>query len=152
METKSVYQAMRAFFEKDDWHFTPMDDQPVLRMAFKGDTEAFNCFAQALEERSQFTFYSVAPFNVPLAQRPAVIEFVTRANYGMFVGNFEMDLSDGEVRYKTSADVADTDMPFALFKSNVVQNVLTMDRYLAALKTVSEGEATAEEAIKQVEG
>lgn len=152
METKSVYQAMRTFFEEDDWSFTPMDDQPVLRMAFKGESEAFNCFAQALEERDQFTFYSVAPFTVPLPQRPEAIEFVTRANYGMFVGNFEMDVRDGEVRYKTSADVADTDMPAMLFKTNVVQNVLTMDRYLAALKAVAEGELTAAEAIEQVEG
>lgn len=152
MASTSIYQAMRTFFEEDDWHFTPMDDQPVLRMAFKGESEAFNCFAQALEERGQFTFYSVAPFKVPLAQRAAATEFVTRANYGMFVGNFELDLNDGEVRYKTSADVADTGAPAALFKSNVVQNVLTMDRYLAALQAVSEGKMTAAEAITQVEG
>lgn len=149
---KSVYAAMRTFFEEDDWSFTPMDDQPVLRMGFQGDSDAFNCFAQALEDRDQFAFYSVAPFTVPEAQRTAAIEFVTRANYGMFVGNFEMDLSDGEVRYCTSADVADTGMPPQLFKTNVIQNVLTMDRYLAALKQVAEGDATAADAIAQVEG
>jgi hypothetical protein len=149
---QSVYGAMRAFFEQDEWSFTPMDDQPVLRMGFQGDNGAFSCFAQAIEERGQFVFYSFAPFLVPEAQRLAVVEYITRANYGLFVGNFEMDLSDGEVRFKTSADVVGTDMPPKLFTTNVVQNVLLMDRYLGGLQAVSEGKLSPVEAIEQVEG
>ncbi len=30
--------------------------------------------------------------------RPAAMELVTRANYGLYIGNFEMDLKDGERR------------------------------------------------------
>lgn len=148
---QSVYGAMRAFFEKDEWSFTPMDDQPVLRMGFQGDNGAFSCFAQAIEERGQFVFYSFAPFLVPEDLRDAAIEYITRANYGLFVGNFEMDLSDGEIRFKTSADVAGTGMPPMLFKTNVVQNVLLMDRYLGGLQAVAEGKLSAAEAIAQVE-
>ena len=43
---------------------------------------------------------------VPARFRPAVIEYLTRINYGaMVIGNFEMDLSDGEVQFRTSVDV-----------------------------------------------
>lgn len=149
---QSVYSAMRAFFEQDEWSFTPMDDQPVLRMGFQGDNGAFQCYAQAIEERGQFVFYAFAPFMVPPPQRMAVVEYITRANYGLFVGNFEMDLSDGEVRFKTSVDVSGTAMEPALFKTNVVQNVLLMDRYLGGLQAVSEGKLSPAKAIEQVEG
>jgi len=34
--------------------------------------------------------------------RPAAMEFITRANYGLVIGNFEMDAKDGEIRYHAS--------------------------------------------------
>ena len=48
------------------------------------------------------TCYHTAPIKVPLEQRAAISEFITRANYGLTNGNFEMDFSDGELRYKTT--------------------------------------------------
>ena len=55
-------------------------------------------------------FYSVLPLNVPCGQASAIAEFITRANYGMALGNFELDFNDGEVRYKTSVDVTETEI------------------------------------------
>ena len=48
------------------------------------------------------TCYHTAPITAPLEQRAAISEFITRANYGLTNGNFEMDFSDGELRYKTT--------------------------------------------------
>ena len=48
------------------------------------------------------TCYHTAPIKAPLEQRTAISEFITRANYGLTNGNFEMDFSDGELRYKTT--------------------------------------------------
>ena len=48
------------------------------------------------------TCYHTAPIKAPLEQRAAISEFITRANYGLTNGNFEMDFSDGELRYKTT--------------------------------------------------
>ena len=46
--------------------------------------------------------YYSAPITVPEEKRTAISEFITRANYGLTNGNFEMDFSDGELRYKTT--------------------------------------------------
>jgi len=43
-------------------------------------------------------------------------KFLTRANYGMMIGNFEMDFTDGEIRYKTSIDVEGDKLSSALIK------------------------------------
>src|SRR3972149_5772185 len=105
MRDGQIFNALVAFFEEDDWNFTWMDEMPVLSMPFTGKSGKWMCYAQAREEQEQFVFYSVCPINVPKERQPAVAEFLTRANYGMIIGNFEMDYSDGEVRYKTSIDV-----------------------------------------------
>ncbi len=42
------------------------------------------------------------PVNVPEAHRPAVAELLCRLNWPLLIGSWEMDLMDGEVRYRTS--------------------------------------------------
>ena len=36
-----------------------------------------------------------------------MMEYITRANYGLRIGNFEMDLRDGEIFYKTAGVFSD---------------------------------------------
>src|SRR5688500_12466181 len=54
--------------------------------------------------------YSVLPTIVPQEKQREVMEYLTRANYGLSIGNFEMDLRDGEIRYKSSVDMADGEL------------------------------------------
>jgi len=44
-------------------------------------------------------FETRLPVNVPEKSRDAVSNYLTRANYGLLVGGFQMDFSDGEVKY-----------------------------------------------------
>jgi hypothetical protein len=143
-----------SFFEQDSWPFTPFEGQPVLQMGFRGDNGQWTCYAQAREEQSQFLFYSVCPVNAPDdgQKRLAMAEFLTRANYGLFIGNFELDLSDGEIRYKTSVDVEGDRLSPALVQQLVYANVFTMDRYLPGIMGVIYGHISPEDAIAQVEG
>jgi hypothetical protein len=147
-----ILDAMTDFFTKDEWNFTQLPEKPVLRMGFSGDDSQWTCFAQAREEQEQMCFYSVAPIKAPEERRPAMAEFITRANYGMIIGNFELDFSDGEVRYKTAIDVEGDELSFALIKSLVYANVLTMDRYTKGIMAVAFGGVEPAEAIKMVEG
>lgn len=148
-----IMEAMKDFFAKDDWNFRPLDnDRPVLRMGFAGDDAQWTCFAQAREEQEQFIFYSVSPVPAPADRRNEVAEFITRANYGMIVGNFEMDYSDGEIRYKTSIDVEDADLTHPLMRHVVYANVMTFDRYFKGLMAVMHGGSSATDAVGLVEG
>lgn len=149
-----IFDGMKQFFDTDDWNYEQVEDRPVLRMGFSGDDGQWMCFAQAREDHDQVLFYSVAQLRVPEERRAAVAEFITRANYGMIVGNFEMDYNDGEVRYKTSADVESlegSEPVTKLMKQLVYANVLTMDRYLKGLMAVAFGNVEATEGVKMIE-
>ena len=69
----------------------------------------------------------------------------------MVIGNFELDFSDGEIRYKTSLDVEGDRLSNALIKQTVYLNVLTMDKYLPALVAVINNELSVDNAIAAVE-
>ena len=146
--------AIAQFFTSDGWSFEQMPERPILRLPFQGKGGRWNCYAQVRVTRDveQVLFYSVLPLNVPVEKRSAIAEFITRANYGMALGNFELDFNDGEVRYKTSLDVTDADIPASLLRPLVYTNVLMMDKYMAGLVAVVYADVPPEEAVKQIEG
>lgn len=147
-----IYSAIVGFFESDDWNFQSMEGMPVLSMPFTGRNGKWMCYAQARERQEQFVFYSVAPVNAPEDRAGAVVEFITRANYGMIIGNFEFDYSDGEIRYKTSVDVEGSELLPALVRHMVYANVIIMDRYLSGLMRVIYAEASPEDEVTKIEG
>ena len=84
----------------------------------------------AREKQRQLVFYSVCPVRVPESLRAALAEIFTRANYDMIVGNFELDLAEGELCYKTCLDALEGPLTWTMMHRSTAANVQTMDRYL----------------------
>ena len=130
---------------------SPDEDGAIVFRYADEDERSWGCMAIADEDCEQLMFYSVWPEPVPEPRRAAVMEFVTRANYGLPVGNFELDLEDGEVRMKTSLDLEGVELSGSLCGNLVDTNLAAMGRYLEGLLAVVAGEATPAEAIDAVE-
>jgi hypothetical protein len=146
-----MFDQLVNFFTNDDWSFTRLQGQPILYTAIQGEHGAWNCYAHIREEQAQFAFYSICPIATPDDKRLAIAEFLTRANSGMILGNFELDFEDGEIRYKTSIDVTDDYLSQALIKQLVYANVSMMDAYLPGIQAVIAGDASPVEAIRKLE-
>jgi hypothetical protein len=147
-----ILEVMIRFFTEDDWSFTKIQGQSSLKIGFQGKNGEWMCYAKAKEEQQQFVFYSIAPINVPEEKRSVIAEFLTRANYGMTIGNFELDFADGEIRYKTSIDVEGVSLTFPQIKRLVYTNVTMMDEYLPGIMSVIDGDVLPVDAIAQIEG
>ena len=148
---RQFFEEIVNFFEEDGWPFVQIEGEPLLQMVFQGENGKWTCYAKARDDQEQFVFYSVCPVNTPDSKRLAVAEFLTRANSGMIIGNFEMDFEDGEIRYKTSIDVEDDSLSSALIKRLVYANVMMMDAYLPGIMSVIYGHVTPVDAIAQIE-
>src|SRR3954466_14252381 len=81
------------------------------------------------EQAEQVVVHSVYPSGVPAERRAEVAMFLTRANYGLPIGNFEIDLDDGEVRFKTSIDVGAEPLSLALARPLFMSNITTFSLY-----------------------
>jgi hypothetical protein len=149
--SESITDAMVRFFAEDEWAFYRNEGEPILQMGFKGKSGNWTCYAHALDEARRFIFLSVMETSIPEDKRQAVAEFLTRANYALFLGGFEMDFSDGEVRYKTSIAVEDGKLSQAMIKTMVYTNVLSMDRYLPGILSVIYGGISPAHALAQIE-
>ncbi len=147
-----AFDTLGQYLESDGWYPQQLPERYIYRMGFAGENGRVNCYAQIRIELEQFLFYALAPVKAPPEALPAVAEFITRANYGMRIGNFEMDYNDGEIRYKSSLDFEDEHLTPALIRNTIYPAVRTLDRYLPGLMQVIYGSATAEAAIAQIEG
>ncbi|MUG97832.1 YbjN domain-containing protein [Scytonema sp. UIC 10036] len=144
--SEAIFEEMVNFFKADDWSFIQIEGQPVLQIVFQGENGKWTCYASTKIEQQQFIFYSLCSVNAPEDKRLAVAEFLTRANSGMVIGNFELDFANGEIRYKTSIDVQGDRLSFALIKRLVYANVTMMDRYLPGIMSVIYDDMSPEDA------
>ena len=96
--------------------------------------------------------YGVISSNVTdLKHIDAVCEYITRANYGLKIGNFELDRTDGEIRFKIYCFVGE-ELPSAAILDTLVRlPVIELDRYGNGLLAVSMGLLSPSEAIEQAE-
>jgi hypothetical protein len=146
-----AFETLGQFLEADGWYPQQVEDMPLYRVGFAGENGEAACFAQIEPDLKLFLFYAYAPVEVPAARRAAVAEFVNRANYGMWIGNFELDYADGEVRYKGSVAFKDTTLTEALIRNTIYASVGAMDQYLPGLRDVADGRASPVEAIASIE-
>lgn len=147
----ALFPTVTHFFEQEDWPFVKIAETTALRLNFRGDNGQWSCYTKVNEDQQTFLFYSICPIPAPEETHPAIAEFITRANYGLILGNFELDYTDGEIRYKTSLDTEGDTLTTCLIQNLVYTNVMMMDRYLPGLLSVLEQGATPEQAIQLAE-
>jgi hypothetical protein len=152
ISSPQVFEKIVNFFTEVEWPFFVIEGQRTLRLNYRGNNGRFTCSAQFLEERNYFMFYSFSPVSVPEHKRLIVAEFLTRANYRLIFGNFEMDFTDGEVYYRTSLNVEGINLDSARISHVVYTNVSMMDRYLPGIMQVIYSNVSAADAIAQIEG
>lgn len=134
-----IFNAVVDFLTDDGWKYTILEEDQdllALTLSFKGHAGSWQCFAIVDEEKHWLRFYSILPVHVPEEKRPEATEFITRANYGLMLGNFEMDLADGEVRFKTSVDAEGGELTKPMIDNLLRSNLISMDRYFPGLMAV----------------
>ena len=147
--SSTVADAVHAFFATEDWPTVDAGDD-VIETAFEGTSTVWPLRVHVFEEDVRAVFVSAFPALVPEEHRSAVAELCNRANFGLAIGNFELDVDGGEVRFRTSIDAEGTTPTPELVRNAVVANVLTMDRYVPAILAVLDGTDPAD-AIEDVE-
>jgi hypothetical protein len=145
------FELLSSYLDEDEWYPRRIDGKYAYSMSYSGKNGDLRCYAIVRVDLEEFLYYAVAPVKIPEDDRTAVAEYLTRANYGLRIGNFELDYSDGEVRYKSSIDFEGQTLTSELIRNAIYPAVHTMDRYLTGLLRVSFGGATPLEAIEEVE-
>lgn len=136
------------FFAARHWQHAMIAKPRAVEVVHDFSVERFRSYAQFKNGDRIFVYYSVSPTRAPPERRDAVMRYLTLVNFGQLVGAFEMDLADGEVRFRTSIDLEGQPLTDALLSGVVYPNHQAVTDYLPGLLQVIRGEQGADEAYR----
>ena len=134
-----------------EWRYQLDEEREIIRFGVNCANGSFEVIIHVATELDLVKCFTLYPVRVPEAQRPTVAEYLTRANYGLLFGNFELDYTDGEVRFRTSMNTDDAAINSVVARHLVQQNVNTADRYFNGLLRVVYGALDPASAIREAE-
>ena len=147
-----IYDGFDAFFADKGWVRLENEAEQFFKLFYEGRQGEWECYAQADEAKEWAFFYSVYPPRAPEARRPLVAELLIRINWRVPFGSFDMDWSDGEIRFRTGLDFEGSETTLSLMRALVIPNLAMMERHWAELAAVVENGQTPEAALAAAEG
>lgn len=146
-----VLEIVKQFLTEENWQYQMLEKRPALRIGYHGEHGTWVCYAQVDEQAQRLLFYSWMGMNIPILYRAAVIEYLTRVNFALTLGNFEMDLQNGEVRFRTSLDCAEGLPGKNALRTCLYANVRCMDHYFPGVLAVVHSGISPQAAMARVE-
>ena len=95
--------------------------------------------------------YGLIPLKADPARIAQVCEYLTRANFGLGIGNVELDFPTGTIRYKVTINCRSGLPGFTVLSDLISVPVAMFNRYCAGLVAVNAGTETAEDAAKKAD-
>ena len=136
------------------WSFqTVEDDEGYVDFVtmVEGDPLVEATVVRLSEELERLVLYVLLRPKAKKERRAEVAELVTRANYGMGDGNFEMDVDDGAVRFKIALDFTGMPLSPLLVRNMILDAMDTLEVYEGAFLRVFAGKAKAKAAVLAAE-
>ena len=131
----------KEYLESDGWTYELLESHSTIAFGFEGKNGKWHCMVQTREKENQLIFYSSLENGIPETMIEKIMRFITIVNYRLVVGNFEMDISDGELNYKTALDLDGIDPPQSLIRNIIQTNLATFDRHLLGINSIIEGKS-----------
>jgi hypothetical protein len=147
----SNMESITAFLNNEEIGFEEHTGDGIIRFNFTGDQANWMVTICNFDDSRQIVVLSVVSSLVPVDRRPEMKEFISEVNFGLLVGNFEMDPKEGEVRFRTGTDVDDMVVDQTLVRNLIYGNVSSMDIYISAINKVIHGNMSHKDAIAMVE-
>jgi Uncharacterized conserved protein len=136
MNMNFAITALIEFFKAHDWDYKEDNGRPVIYTGVNGENAQLRCLASAGENNEHLVFISIFPVQAPPKKRARCAELLTRINYDLIHGCFEMDFEDGEIRFRTSIGALDLPIAPKQVEHLIFTNLSTMDRYIAPIMRV----------------
>ena len=144
--TERIEEMLRA----REWSFERDEEKEMVNTGFNGKNAQWRVLAGGYNDFTVLIL-SVFPIECPKSQRQVCAELLTRINYGLPVGCFEMDHEHGRIHFKTTLPY-DKELPqLDVLDMLLGLNLSTMDRYLPAIMSVIYAGIAPLKALEDVE-
>lgn len=152
--SNEIVEIIKEFLTEEDWKFFFDPEKGAFHFGLKIDGKMKDIKYLIHVRETEFTAYAFSPVYADDEDADCMArmsEFITRANYGLRNGNWEMDYDDGEIRYKSYVDAEGITLTTEAVKNSIYCIADMFERYSDGILSIIFGNATAEEAVKKCE-
>lgn len=130
---ESIQAAITQVVLDRGWGLTQLPDQLIWSLELEGE-RTYQCYIQIEPLEGQTIFYGIVPATVPEEARTEAAVAVAAINYGLAVGKFELDLTDGELRFSNGIDVRGTTLDPVVYARMADHTIEMLDAYTPVLE------------------
>ena len=132
-----IINYLKQHFDEQQWHYNHYrpkssdsdnnDSQQSHYLSLRMRNKKLDCgyLFRVQEHNNLLAVYGILPFLIPESHQSAAMLLITQINYDMLIGNLEMDINDGEIRYKNAIDVEAVGMDENTIE-HLLQSVIAM--------------------------
>jgi hypothetical protein len=117
-------------------------DPPYIPVAY--------AYAAISPDLEVFVFHLNFGVAAAASRREETARFLTLANLHLMVGNFEIDLEDGVVRFRSSLSFQGTELSEVLIRNVILCAMTTVERYAEGVIDVMARGKSAEDAFHEI--
>ncbi len=139
----TLVDRVAAVLRAKEWAVEPDEDPGALHLSPSDGEAPWPVLVLVGPDDEQVTVYSLWPEDLPDNRIGEVMALITEANLDRTIGSFELDQEDGDLRFRTSLDLAradvDDDQLAALVGNLVHHNLTAMDEWWDLIQEVVGG-------------
>jgi hypothetical protein len=135
--SNQAFETLVAHFESNEFRFHADPDAKSVQLFITGDTVIYNCRVQLThqDELIQVRIHYPVLARDPKI-RPFVAEALARANHGMSIGNFDIDMDTGDINFHLGQVIRDKGLDDEVIGGVFSASLSTADRYFPAVMRV----------------
>ena len=150
----NIANAVCDFLNEDDWHFSFDQERGIFKFGLRlnGKLKKINYIVDIKDD--EYLVYAISPLGADEEDSEMMAnmaEFICRANYGLKMGNFELDFDDGEVRFKVHVLCKGITPTVEMIKRSIYCPASMFKRYGSGIVDIIFGNASGKDAVDKCE-
>lgn len=129
-----MFERFKGYLKAVELSYSIVENETIITFSYtsKGN---YQCIIDVNDEAKIVIIYTILGSLVELEKRNRIAQLLTRINFGIRIGNFEMDYDDGQIRYKTSIDYDGIkNFDDSLLENLIMYNLVKTDEYYQAIE------------------
>lgn len=133
------------------WIYNINEGRDVIDCSVQGNNSVFKIYF-VLEQERDFISINIHIENIiPENKRLHVSEYITRINYNLSLGNFRLNMENGDIRFQLSTDFEDSSLSIKMLENMLWAGINTFDKYQPGLMQVIYANISPKDAILSID-
>lgn len=135
----SLLSTIRAMLDARSYKYLQIDESS-LTMNFHNERGSYGLYFTTNDKIDFVGLSATYGSRIPDQRRVAIAEALSRINLGIWLGNFELDFSEGHLRFRIGIDVEDGSLSETMVSNLLAVTLQAMERYHVPLMRIAFGD------------